>query len=160
MIVHEGSVNGEGRRIGIVVARFNEQVTRELLAGAHAGLLEHGVADDDITVVRVPGAWEIPLVLQRLARLGRFDALIALGAVIRGDTAHFEYVAGGATRGSMMVSTEYGIPVVFGVLTTENLEQALERAGMRPDASPSDNKGWEAALTALEMSDLLRGLAE
>lgn len=160
MIVHHATVDGSARRVGIVVSRFNELITRELLAGAHACLVEHGVDDDDITTAWVPGAWEIPSVLRRMASLGRFDALIGLGAVIRGETAHFDFVAGGAADGSMAVAMEYDIPVVFGVLTTEDLEQAMERAGMHPNSIPSDNKGREAALTALEMANLFDRLAE
>ncbi|MDR0787014.1 MAG: 6,7-dimethyl-8-ribityllumazine synthase [Gemmatimonadota bacterium] len=160
MIIHQVPVTGTDRKVGIVVSRFNELVTRELLAGARSSLIEHGVSDDDITVAWVPGAWEIPAVLRRMARGGRFDALIGLGAVIRGDTAHFDFVAGGAADGSMAVAMEFDIPVVFGVLTTENLEQALERAGMHPNSIPTDNKGWESALTALEMANLFDRLGE
>jgi 6,7-dimethyl-8-ribityllumazine synthase len=160
MIVHQASLTGTGRRIGIAVGRFNEMVTRELLAGAHRCLIEHGVAEDDIVVAWVPGAWEIPSTLRLMASHDEFDALIGLGAVIRGDTAHFDFVAGGAADGMMTVAMDFDLPVIFGVLTTENLEQALERTGALPNARPTDNKGWESALTALEMANLFDRLGE
>jgi 6,7-dimethyl-8-ribityllumazine synthase len=156
MIEITASPEGAGRSVAIVVSRFNELVTRELLAGAHETLLERGVADDAITVAWVPGAWEIPSALARLARLGRFDALIALGAVIRGETPHFDFVAGGAADGTAAVAAAYDVPVIFGVLTTDNLEQALERAGGRGQ----ENKGRDCALAALEMANLFDRLAE
>jgi 6,7-dimethyl-8-ribityllumazine synthase len=160
MIQYQAPLDGEGRRLGIVVSRFNEVVTRELLSGALDALRLHGVADDDITVAWVPGAWEIPSALSRLARAGSFDALIALGAVIRGDTPHFDYVAGGVANGTAAVSTAHDLPIAFGVLTTDNLEQALLRAGSRYGENlVSDNKGWDAALTALEMANLFDQLA-
>jgi 6,7-dimethyl-8-ribityllumazine synthase len=149
MIEHSGILRGDGRRFGIVVSRFNELVTRPLLAGARDCLVRHGVADDDVEAVWVPGAWEIPGALRLLARGGRFDALIALGAVIRGGTPHFDYVAGQAAAGVAAVGAEAEIPVVFGVLTTDTIEQAIERAGTK-----AGNKGWDAAMTALEMADL------
>ncbi|HEX7242245.1 MAG TPA: 6,7-dimethyl-8-ribityllumazine synthase [Longimicrobiaceae bacterium] len=149
MIEHTGMLRGDGRRFGIVVGRFNELVTRQLLAGARDCLVRHGVSDDAIEAVWVPGAWEIPGALRRLARAGRFDALIALGAVIRGGTPHFDYVAGQAAAGVAAVGAEADVPVVFGVLTTDSIEQAIERAGTK-----AGNKGWDAALTALEMADL------
>ncbi|MGH7459114.1 MAG: 6,7-dimethyl-8-ribityllumazine synthase [Longimicrobiaceae bacterium] len=153
MIEHRGRLDGSRRRFGIVVSSFNQRVTRELLSGATACLLEHGVEDDKIEVFRVPGAWEIPALLQRAAESGRFDALIALGAVIRGATPHFDYVAGGAAQGAAAVAAASGVPVAFGVLTTDTLEQALERAGA--STGKEGNKGREAALSALEMADLL-----
>lgn len=149
MIEYHGDLGGEGRRVGIVVSRFNDFITRRLLEGARECLVHQGVAEEEIEVAWVPGAWEIPSALRRLERLGRFDALIALGCVIRGGTPHFEYVSGGVTQGVMSVGTSTDIPVVFGVLTTDNLEQAAERAGSR-----AANKGWEAALAALEMMGL------
>ncbi|MDQ3388254.1 MAG: 6,7-dimethyl-8-ribityllumazine synthase [Gemmatimonadota bacterium] len=155
MIESSGVLNGEGRRFGIVVGRFNELVTRQLLAGARDCLLRHGVADGDIEAVWVPGAWEVSAALRRLERTGRFDALIALGAVIRGGTPHFDYVAGEVARGVAAVGEDAEIPVVFGVLTTDSLEQALERAG-----SKAGNKGWDAALAAIEMADLFARLDE
>jgi 6,7-dimethyl-8-ribityllumazine synthase len=154
MIEHSGRFNGQGRRFGIVVGRFNELVTRPLLAGARDCLVRHGVADDDIEAVWVPGAWEVPGALRLLARSGSFDALIALGAVIRGGTPHFDYVAGQAASGVAAVGAEADIPVVFGVLTTDTIEQAIERAGTK-----AGNKGWDAAMTALEMADLYARLA-
>ena len=149
MTEYEAGAEGAGRRIGIVVSRFNLVVTRELLSGARDCLLQHGVADEGIVAAWVPGAWEIPSALARLNRSGRFDALIALGAVIRGATPHFEYVAGGVANGVAVLAASAGIPVVFGVLTTNDLEQALERTGAK-----ETNKGWEAALAALEMANL------
>jgi 6,7-dimethyl-8-ribityllumazine synthase len=155
MIEYQAPVEGSGRKVGIVVSRFNELVTRELLGGALDCLRHHNVADNAITVAWVPGAWEIPGALSRLCRNRDFDALIALGAVIRGATPHFEYVSTGVATGVANVATSYDIPIAFGVLTTDNLEQALERAGAR-----SGNKGWDAALTALEMANLYDRLSE
>jgi 6,7-dimethyl-8-ribityllumazine synthase len=149
VIEHAGHFDGSGRRIGIVVARFNDFITRPLLAGARDCLLRHGVADDAIEAVWVPGAWEIPATLAILARTGRFDGLIALGCVIRGATPHFDYVAGQAASGVAAVAAAHDVPVIFGVLTTETIEQAVERAGTK-----AGNKGWDAALSALEMADL------
>ena len=149
MIEHQGMLRGDGGRFGIVVGRFNELVTKQLLSGARDCLLRHGVTDDAIEAVWVPGAWEIPGMLRRLARLERFDALIALGAVIRGGTPHFEYVSAGVTNGIASVGMHFEVPVVFGVLTVDTIDQAIERAGTK-----AGNKGWEAALAALEMRDL------
>jgi 6,7-dimethyl-8-ribityllumazine synthase len=149
MIEHSGFLRGDGRRFGIVVGRFNELVTKQLLAGARDCLLRHGVDDDAIEAVWVPGAWEIPGALRLLERTGRFDALIALGAVIRGGTPHFDYVAGAAANGTAAVGADAKVPVVFGVLTTDSIEQAIERAGTK-----AGNKGWDAAMVALEMADL------
>jgi 6,7-dimethyl-8-ribityllumazine synthase len=150
MIEHHGRLTGEGRRIGIVVSRFNELITKQLLDGARDCLVRHGVDDGKIEVAWVPGAWEIPIALRRLGRTGRFDALIALGAVIRGATPHFEYVSGGVASGVAQVSTELDLPISFGVLTTESIEQALERAGTK-----AGNKGWDAAIAALETTNVL-----
>lgn len=146
---YHGAFRGEGRRVGIVVSRFNELITRPLLHGAHDCLLRHGVADQDISAVWVPGAWEIPAALHRLGGAGLWDALIALGCVIRGATPHFDYVAGQTAAGVARVGAELGLPVIFGVLTTDTIEQATERAGTK-----AGNKGWDAALAALEMADL------
>lgn len=154
MIEHHGSLRGEGRRFGIVVGRFNDLITRRLLAGAHDCLLRHGVSDDDVEVFWVPGAWEIPPLLQRLAREQRFHALVALGCVIRGGTPHFEYVSAQVAAGVASVGMGAEIPVVFGVLTTDTIDQAIERAGTK-----AGNKGWEAASAALEMADLYARLA-
>ena len=157
MIEYLAPADGAGRRIGIVVSRFNETVTRELLKGAVECQRQQGVEDDGIVVVWVPGAWEIPTALAWLSRSEDFDALIALGAVIRGETPHFDFVAGGCAEGVANVASASGLPIAFGVLTTDDLQQALERAGARVD---SDNKGREAALTALEMANLFDRLAE
>lgn len=154
MIEHIGQMSGEGRRFGIVVARFNDFITRPLLAGARDCLLRHGVADDDIEVAWVPGAWEIPAALDLLAGTGKFDAMIALGCVIRGATPHFDYVAGHAATGTAAVGRERGLPVIFGVLTTDTIEQAIERAGTK-----AGNKGWDAAQAAIEMADLFERIA-
>ena len=149
--VVQGNLTGKGRSFGIVVSRFNEFVTKELLAGALDGLARHEVADRDIQIVWVPGSFEIPLVAKTIAK--KFDAVICLGAVIRGSTPHFDYVAGEVTKGIALASMETGVPIVFGVVTTENIEQAIERAGTK-----MGNKGFHAALTALEMADLMRRL--
>jgi 6,7-dimethyl-8-ribityllumazine synthase len=150
MIEYSGNLAvEEGQRFGIVVSRFNDLVTRRLLEGARDCLVRHGASDGEIEVVWVPGAWEIPAALRRLADSGRFSALLAVGAVIRGATPHFEYVSGGVASGVATVGAETGTPTIFGVLTTDTIEQALERAG-----SKAGNKGWEAALAAIEMVNL------
>jgi 6,7-dimethyl-8-ribityllumazine synthase len=146
-----GKVDGAGMKVAIVCGRFNDLITNRLLDGALAGLAIHGVREDDVALAWVPGAFEIPLAAKTFALTGRYDAVIALGAVIRGDTAHFEYVAGPCAEGLQQAQLETGVPVVFGVLTTENLDQALERSDLE-----GDNKGEESARTALEMADLLR----
>ena len=150
MTTFSGFPDGAGRRIAIVAARFNEAITSKLVDGAMAGLREHGVSEEGIDLVWVPGAFEIPLVAGRLAAGGRYHALICLGAVIRGETAHFELVSNEAARGIAQVSRETGVPVVFEVVATENLAQAEARAG-----GVHGNKGWEAAEVALEMAGLL-----
>lgn len=147
------SASGAGRRVAIVVSRFNAAIGEVLLAGAVRGLREAGVPDADITIVTVPGALETPLALQRLAQSGDYDALVALGAVIRGETAHFEYVAGECSRGVAEVALRHALPIGFGVLTCEDLEQARARAG-----GPAGDKGEEAALAALEMAGILARL--
>lgn len=152
-LVIEGALTGHGLRIGIVMARFNSLVTESLLAGALSGLHRHGVAADAVTVVKVPGSWELPLTLATMAQSGRYDGLIALGAVIRGDTPHFDYVAGEAAKGIGQAMMQSKIPIVFGVLTTNTLEQAMDRAGAK-----SGNKGYDAAATVIEMANLLREL--
>jgi 6,7-dimethyl-8-ribityllumazine synthase len=152
MKVHEGSLDGAGLRVGLVAGRFNEVVVRPLVDGALDCLRRHGVADEDVELAWVPGAYEIPLVARRMAASGRFDALVTLGAVVRGQTAHFEYVAGHAASVGA-IATETGVPVAFGVLTTETFEQAVDRAGGK-----LGNKGWEAALAAIETARLLRSL--
>jgi 6,7-dimethyl-8-ribityllumazine synthase len=152
--VIEGTVDARGMKIGIIVSRFNNFITAKLLDGALEGLRSHGGADDDLTVVHVPGAFEIPNVAARMAASGKYDALVCLGAVIRGDTPHFEYVCDAVTHGISKAVWEYRVPISFGILTTENVQQAMERSGVK-DA----NKGYEAALTAVEMVSVLRQLA-
>lgn len=154
MRTFEGSLVGTGRRVGIVCSRFNDTIGRRLLDGALDGLRRHGVADDDIAVVWVPGAFEIPLVAQRLAASGAYDAVICVGAVIRGATPHFDYVAGNVASGIAAASRETGVPIVFGVLTTDTIEQALERSGTK-----AGNNGFSAAVSAIEMANVL-GLLE
>jgi 6,7-dimethyl-8-ribityllumazine synthase len=151
MTEHHGQLRAEGRRFGIVVGRFNEFITRQLLEGARDCLVRHGADDDAIEAFWVPGAWEIPGALRRLAAARRHDALIALGAVIRGGTPHFDYVAGQVAGGVAAVGAQADVPVVFGVLTTDTIEQAIERAGTK-----AGNKGWEAALAAIETVDVFR----
>jgi 6,7-dimethyl-8-ribityllumazine synthase len=145
----DGNFRGDGRRFGVVASRYNEAVVEPLLAGAVDCLTAQGAASRDIEVVRVPGAWEIPLALEWLAASGRFHALIAIGAVLRGETAHFDYICGECSRGIAAVAERHGVPVGFGVLTCDTVEQALARAGGK-----DGNKGAEAALAALEMADL------
>jgi 6,7-dimethyl-8-ribityllumazine synthase len=146
-----GDLNGAGKRFAILVTRFNSLVTEQLVAGARDCLLRHGVAEDDMDLYRVPGAWELPAVAARVVGLGKYDAVVALGCVIRGGTPHFEYVAGEATRGLGMVARQASVPVSLGVLTTDTVDQALERAGTK-----AGNKGWDAALSALEMAELFK----
>lgn len=155
MIELQGEPTGEGRRFAIVAGRFNQPVTDLLLAGAVECLLEHGVAEADIIVAHVPGAWELPVAAQRLAARRDVDAVIAIGCVIRGGTPHFEYVAAGAADGLASVALDGRLPVLLGVLTTDSEEQAFARAG-----GPNGNKGRDAALAALEMVDLLDRLEE
>ncbi len=150
----QGGLDARGLRIGIVLARFNELVGEQLLEGAVAALLSRGAETQHIDVVRVPGSFEIPVALKAMAETEKYDALVALGAVIRGETPHFEYVAGECARGIREVSVDYGLPIGFGVLTVNTLEQALARAG----ANQGANKGAEAALVAVEMANLLRKL--
>jgi len=151
--VVEGDFSVHGARFAIVVSRFNSFIVESLLSGAVDALKRHGVEEADIKIVRAPGAFELPLVAQRVAKAKDFDCIIALGAVIRGGTPHFDYVAGEATKGLAQVSLQYDVPVSFGVLTTDTIEQAIERAGTK-----AGNKGAEAALGALEMVSLLRRL--
>lgn len=144
-----GDLNGAGKRFAIVVTRFNSLVTEQLVTGATDCLLRHGVKDEDIDLYRVPGAWELPSAVSRVASNAKYNGVIALGCVIRGGTPHFEYVAGEATRGLGAVARTSSIPVSLGVLTTDTVDQALERAGTK-----AGNKGWDAALSALEMAGL------
>lgn len=149
--VIEGALRGEGLKVAIAVARFNSFITDRLLEGALGGLRKHGVAADDITVVHVAGSWELPVVARALADSSKFAAIICLGAVIRGETAHFDYVAGEAAKGLANVQNTSGVPVTFGVLTTNTTDQAIDRAGGK-----SGNKGYDAAVTAIETASVLR----
>jgi 6,7-dimethyl-8-ribityllumazine synthase len=149
----QGGLEGAGRRVAIVASRFNRLVTDPLLAGAREELARHGVADADVDVAWVPGSFELPLAAQRLAQTGRYAGVVAIGAVVRGATAHFEHVAGQAAAGLAAVARETGVPVAFGVLTTDTMEQALDRAGGK-----AGNKGAEAALCVLEMAALLESI--
>ncbi len=153
--VFEGRLSAEGLRFALIVSRFNSFITERLLAGAMDALARTGAAEDQIDIVKVPGSWEIPLVAAELARQRRYDALICLSAVIRGDTPHFDYVAAEAAKGIAHASLDSGVPVAFGVLTTNTLEQAIDRAGAK-----SGNKGFDAAMTAIEMANLLRTLRQ
>ena len=147
----EGKLVATDMKVGIVAGRFNEFITSKLVGGAMAGLLRHDVKDEDVDIAWVPGAFEIPLVASKMAKSGKYDAVICLGAVIRGDTTHYDYVCNEVSKGIATVSLESGIPVMFGVLTTENIEQAIARAG-----SKGGNKGYDCALSAIEMVNLLR----
>jgi len=149
--LYEGMLISEKLTYGIVVGRFNEFISGKLLSGALDGLKRHGVQDNEIDVAWVPGAYEISLIAQKMAESGKYDAVITLGAVIRGSTPHFEYVSGEVAKGVASVSLKTGIPVIFGVLTTDSIEQAIERAGTK-----AGNKGWEAATTAIEMANLVK----
>ena len=149
----QGGMNGEGLRIAIVVATFNDFITSKLLDGARAALSRHGVREDDVSVAFVPGSFELPLVAKKLAESGRHDAVICLGAVIRGETDHYEHVAGEAAKGIANAGMSSGVPVIFGVLTTDTLEQAINRAGGK-----QGNNGYGAGLAAIEMANLMRVL--
>lgn len=149
MKVWEGNLTAEGLKIGIVVARFNDMIGERLLGGAMDAIKRHGGNEEEVELVRVPGAFEIPLMAKRMASTGRFDAIIALGAVIRGETPHFEYVSNEVTKGVAMMNLEYDLPVIFGVLTVDTIDQAANRAGLK-----SGNKGFEAAVAAIEMANL------
>mgnify|MGYP001566833919 CR=1 FL=1 len=150
---YEGNLIATDLKVGIVVARFNEFIGGKLLAGAIDGLVRHGVNQDDIEVSWVPGAFEIPLIAQKMASLKKYDAVICIGAVIRGSTPHFDYVANEMSKGIGKVSLDTGLPIIFGVLTTDTIEQAIERAGTK-----AGNKGYDAAVTAIEMANLLKML--
>lgn len=151
----EGKLVSDKIKIGIVVSRFNEFITSKLIEGATDGLLRHGVGEEDIDIAYVPGAFEIPLVASKLAQSKRYDAIICLGAVIRGNTSHYDYVCNEVSKGIASVSLTYGLPVIFGILTTENIEQAIERAGTK-----AGNKGFDAAVSAIETVNLLRNIEE
>ena len=147
----QGDLSGKGLKFGIVAARFNDFITARLLDGAVDALQRHGVAESDIEVMKVPGSYEIPLAARVMAQTKKYNAVICLGAVIRGATPHFEYVSAEVSKGVAMVSMETGLPVIFGVLTTDTIEQAIERAGTK-----SGNKGWDAALSAIEMANVMK----
>jgi 6,7-dimethyl-8-ribityllumazine synthase len=149
--VIEGTLNAQGVRFGIVVSRFNDFINAKLLDGALDALSRHGAEDEHITVTRVPGSFEIPLMAKKLADSGNYDAIICLGAVIRGATPHFEYISAEVTKGIAKITLDSGLPISFGILTTDNIEQAIERAGTK-----SGNKGWDAAMAAIEMVNLLK----
>ena len=151
MKTYEGKLISEGLKFAIVVGRFNEFIGSKLLSGAIDGLERHGVKEDDIEIVWVPGAFEIPLVVKKLAKTNKYDAIICLGAVIRGSTPHFDYVSSEVSKGIANTSLDTELPIIFGVLTTNNIEQAIERAGTK-----SGNKGYDAAITAIEMANLLK----
>lgn len=149
--VIEGKLLAEKKKFGVLVGRFNSFITERLLEGALDALYRHGAAEDDITVIRVPGSFEIPLVAQKAAKSQKYDAVICLGAVIRGATPHFDFVSAEVTKGVALVGLETGCPTIFGVLTTDTIEQAVERAGTK-----AGNKGYDAAMTAIEMVNLLQ----
>ncbi len=149
--IYEGQLVGTGLKFGIVVSRFNEFITSKLLSGALDALRRHGVADDDVDVAWVPGSYEIPLVAKKLAESGRYDAVICVGAVIRGATPHFDYVAGESAKGVAYVGFQTGVPTIYGIITTETIEQAIERAGTK-----AGNKGSDAAVAAIEMANLYK----
>ena len=153
MKVIEGVYSGEGLKIGIIASRFNEFITSKLVSGAEDCLKRHGVADDDMSVAWVPGAFEIPVIAKRMASSGKYDAVICVGAVIRGATSHYDYVCSEVSKGITAVSLETGIPVLFGILTTDTIEQAIERAGTK-----AGNKGTDCAMSALEMVNLIKNI--
>lgn len=153
MRVIEGKFNGEGLKIGIVASRFNEFITSKLVGGAQDCLTRHGVEDGDISVAWVPGAFEIPVIAKTMASSGKYDAVICLGAVIRGATSHYDYVCAEVSKGIAAVSLETGLPVLFGVVTTDTIEQAIERAGTK-----AGNKGTDCAMSALEMVNLMKNI--
>lgn len=151
MNVIQGNVLGQGMKIALVASRFNEFIVSRLLSGAEDGLVRHGVAEEDIDAYWVPGAFELPLLAQKLTQSGRYDAVICLGAVIRGSTSHYELVCSETAKGIAQASMHSGVPVLFGVITTENIEQAIERAGTK-----AGNKGFDCALSAIEMVNLIK----
>ncbi len=153
MKIIEGNLNASGFRFAIVASKFNEYITQKLIDGAVKALIKYGAEENNITIIKVPGAFEIPLAADKLASSKKYDALICLGAVIRGATPHFDFVAGNASSGIAQTALKYSLPVAFGVLTTDTIEQALERSGPK-----SANKGWDAAVTAIEMINLLKRL--
>ena len=146
---HEAKLNADGKKFALIVSRFNDFITEKLLSGALDALVRSGAKDKDIEVVKVPGSFEIPLVAMKMAKTKRFNAVICLGAVIRGSTPHFDYVSAEVSKGVAMAGMESGIPIIFGVITTDTIEQAIERAGTK-----AGNKGWSAAMAAVEMANL------
>lgn len=153
MKILEGELQAKGLKFAIIVSRFNDFITSKLLDGAKDALLRHGAKEEDIDIARVPGSFEIPLIAKKLASKGTYNAVICLGTVIRGATPHFEYVAAEVSKGIAAASMETGVPIAFGVITSDTIEQAVERAGTK-----SGNKGWDAAITAIEMAQLLKKL--
>ncbi len=153
--IYEGHLVGTGLKIGIVVGRFNEFITNKLLSGAEDALKRHGVEEENVEVAYVPGAFEIPLIARKMAESGKYDAVVTLGAVIRGSTPHFDYVSSEVAKGVAATAVQSGVPVIFGVLTTDTIEQAIERAGTK-----AGNKGWEAAVSAIEMANLSKQWTE
>jgi 6,7-dimethyl-8-ribityllumazine synthase len=153
MKIIEGELQAKGLKFGIVVSRFNDFITNKLLDGALDVLLRHGAKEEDIDIIKVPGSFEIPMVARRLALKRTYNALICLGTIIRGATPHFEYIAAEVSKGIASASMETGLPIAFGIITSDTIEQAIERAGTK-----SGNKGWDAAITAIEMSQLLKKL--
>ena len=149
----EGKLLGEGKKFALITSRFNDFITDKLVGGALDALVRSGVDDDDIDLLKVPGAFEIPLVAKKAVATGKYDAVICLGAVIRGSTSHYDYVCAEASKGIAQVSMESGIPVIFGIITTDTIEQAIERAGTK-----AGNKGWSAAISAVEMANLMETL--
>lgn len=149
----EGNVIGNGIKVGIVAARFNEFIVNKLVGGAQDALVRHGVNDDDIDVAYVPGAFEIPIIAKKMAQSGKYDAVLCLGAVIKGSTSHYDYVCAEVSKGTAMVGLETGVPTLFGILTTDNIEQAIERAGTK-----AGNKGYDVACSAIEMVNLMRNM--
>ncbi len=152
MKILEGNVVGTGARIGMVAARFNEFIVSKLVSGAEDALVRHGVDSDSITLAWVPGAYEIPVIAKKMAESGRYDAVVCLGAVIKGSTSHYDLVCNEVSKGIAAVSLETGVPVLFGVITTDNIEQAIERAGTK-----AGNKGYDVACSAIEMINLIKG---
>ena len=151
---YEGMLLGKGLKIGVVISRFNEVITTRLLDGTKDGLLRHGVAEQDIDVAWTPGAMEIPLIVKKMAQVGKYNAIICLGCVIRGGTPHFEYVASEVNRGIARISLDLGFPVIQGIITSDTLEQAIERAGAK-----EGNRGFKAAMSAIEMSNLVKSIS-
>ncbi|MDP2754601.1 MAG: 6,7-dimethyl-8-ribityllumazine synthase [Nitrospirota bacterium] len=153
MKIIEGELQAKGLKFGVVISRFNDFITSKLLDGAKDALLRHGAKEDDIDVIKVPGSFEIPMVAKRMALKGTYNAILCLGTIIRGATPHFEYIAAEVSKGIASASMETGIPIAFGIIMSDTIEQAVERAGTK-----SGNKGWDAAITAIEMAQLLKKL--